>query len=559
MVFQSISYNEVDPKSPIDDTLMFKIKDNFDDLNGRLITAGNSPFFWEFLGPVYQLKSIKRSVGYGLVNKEFTPTVCRFMVKQSGVSGSLRFDIRKHTAPITPITGIDHQFTAATSSIARQGSSLSTQSVTRTAAQINTQSITFAKAAVNISSIIGLGSNLWRYNLASNLDVDWAIGTPITFASATAGGNNLTTTIVDVGISGQPYVTISNASGVAQVGAAGTAQPKIMSYNFTNPVAADFVAGRTAQMTSHTDAANNGTQTIYKVNSGGNNIWVINSTGTVQAATPGTVDVNTWKFALTAPASTTDYIVGERALTASHTSGGNNNNLLIVAVNSGGNNVVLENSAGVAQGGAAGTVDTNRWKYNLPSDPTTQLSVADNVYMDGHTTPANNGFFVLKDLSSTTIVVYNEVGVAQGGAAGNVYSGRKLVKFSSDQSANFTTDSYIEMQETVSGLYSMATGRAPFKVLQVNRGGGASYNVVIDNPSAPGQASPAGFVSVEMKSIFITKPELAAVVVGKNGKQNISGVNTDFVNAPIPASTPIMVYIEDVFTGNPQDLTILIS
>jgi len=565
MAFVALASTEVDAKSPLDDALFEKIKDNFDDLNSRVITAGNSPFVWELSGPLREIAYLKRSVGFGLINKEFTPSVCRFMLKKSGTSGSLAFDIRKHTRVNVAITGIDHQYSAATQSIARI-TGAATQSVTRAASQISTQSITFAKAAINVESIIQVpGTTLWRYNLASAPDSDWVVGDVVTFSSCTNAANDGNFALVEISQSGHPSVVVSNGSGVAQTGAAGSCQIRILSYNFTNPVASEFAAGEIATFASHTSGTNDGALTIYAVNQSGNNIWVkrTSSDGAVQAGVAGTVDTNQWKYTYSAAVSTTNFVVGEKAYFSGHTNSNNDGAYLIKAVNSGGNNIIAYNSAGVTQGGVAGNGDTNRWKYALPSDPSSQISAGDTVYLSGHTdSDENDGTFTVKEVNNSAgnnVVIYNTAGVAQGGAVGNTYTTRKLVKFAADQSANFTTDSYIEMTGCPSGLYNFTEGRAPFRVLQVNRGGGANYNVVIDNPTAPSQASPAGMVAVEMKSIFNTAPSLASSVVGLTANENIVGTSTDLISTAITAQTPLMVYLTEIPSGAPEDLTVLVA
>lgn len=565
MAYATIAAGDVDAKSPIDDSLMELIKADIDDLDLRTIAAGAKPFQLEITGKLKYFNTYKRSVAYGIVNEAFQPSRARFILKKSGTAGTLAFDIRKHTSPKTPITGIDFQYTAATQSIAQQGTGLSTQSIARATTQIATQSITHAKAAQNIQSIIllgyvdDLGSNNVQYNLDAAISVDTLIGDSIVIAGATTGANNGTFVIVDKNRGGGNNVVISNAAGVAQTGASGTTQEKIMSYNYTNPVHAYFAGGYSHIFATHTTGANNGTLLVYAINQGGNNIWVKNATGATQGGVAGTADSNFWKFALSAPANTTDYVVAEAAKTSGHTSALNDSGALpIIAVNDTGNNLVLYNAVGVAQGGVAGTINTNRWKYNLPSDPTTSSNVAvgHTVNQINHTTAANNGVFTVVDITSTTIVVYNTAGVVQAGVAGTTNTTKKLVKFSSDQSAVYTTDSYIEMQGCVDSLYNYFYQYAPFKVLQVNRGGGANFNVVIDAPTATAQASPAGYVQVEMKSIFTSSPSLAVDVTSIEPNQNINGSSTSFVVATIAANTPLMLYITSYMSGDPRDLMV---
>jgi hypothetical protein len=574
MAFTTIPSTDVDAKSPVDDTLLGFIKADLDDLDSRVVTAGAKPTLWEVQGRLKYLSTWKRSIAAGFLNDASQPTLCRFMVKKSGISGTLAFDLRKHTNLAIPITEVAHQYTANNSSISRKGSALNTQSIARFTTQIATQSITHAKAAQNVQSIILLGTqyisevstlNLVQYNLDAAISADTLPGDGITIASCTTGANNGNFTIVEKNRGGGNNVVVANASGVAQTGVAGTVQEKIMSYNYSNPLSTTgFTAGYAHDFLSHTTGANNGDFTVYAINQSGNNAWVKNVNGVLQAGVAGTLDTNFWQFNLSSAASSTDYIVGETVTTASHSTGGNNSGTLpIIAVNSGGNNLILYNTAGATQGGVAGTINTNRWSYNLPTDPTSQVSVGHTINLEGCTSGGNNGLFTVVETSASALTVYNTAGVAQGGAGGTVFSTRKLIKFSSDQSANFTTLSFIEMKGLVSSVYNYddaTSSIAPYSVLEINRGGGANYNVVINAPntpsSAPSQASPAGFVICEMKSIFSSAPSLAASLTSLEPNLNVVGSSTSFVTATIPANTPIMLYITSVMAGEPEDLTV---
>src|SRR3982751_5658510 len=130
MSFTALANAEVDAKSPMDDLLWGKVQADLDDLNSRVIAAGAAPFQYEVQGKLIRLTNYKRSIAMGVVNKEFTPTACRYLLKKSG-SSALGFDLRYHTSPRTAITAISHQYNAATSSISRRGSALSTQSISR--------------------------------------------------------------------------------------------------------------------------------------------------------------------------------------------------------------------------------------------------------------------------------------------------------------------------------------------------------------------------------------------------------------------------------------------
>ena len=561
MAFITLDPLDIDAKSPIDDNLMTQIKDNLDDLNSRVVAAGVAPFLLELQGKLSYMTTWQRSICAGIVNKEFTPSIARYALKKSGTSGNLGFDLRYHTAPKTAITAIASQFKASTSSIGGAGTGPVTQSVARATAQISTQTITHAKAAINIQSIINVGGNSWQYNLASALDSDVVAFDQIVVASATSGGNNGTFTITEKGRSKGNNFVVSNPSGAAQTAAAGTVQPKIMSYNFTNPVATMFVAGETALFSSHSNAANNGDFTIYAINQSGNNIWVKNSAGVVQGSAAGTADTDRWQFTYAAAVDTVDFVVGEYAKTLSHTSGANNGNFYICAVNSGGNNIILFNSSGVVQAGAGGQLYPNRYIYTFPTDPSAYVSVGDTIYCSGHTSSANNGTFVVKEVNhggGLCLTVANVSGVAQGSAVGTVATTKKLVSFASDQSAIYSTASWIEIQGCPDSTYNYYYTKAPFKVLQVNRGGGANYNVVVDVPAGAEQLSPAGYVQVEMKSIFTSPITIAADVSSLEGNQNLSGSSTAVNGNLVPVNTPLMLYITSYMSGDPQDLTVSI-
>ncbi len=562
MTFVPLTPAEVDAKSPIDDSLMGKIKDDLNDLDARVIVAGAAPFVWEITGQLKYIRNFKRSVGFGLVNKEFSPSICRILLKKSGTS-ALEIDIRKHTRPNTPITEIAHQYSDNTSSIAQFGSAINTQSVNVITPAVNTQSIVLGTPALNVTSIIKVhGSDQWRYNLSAAPSAFWAVGDVAIGASCTSGGNNGSFVISEVNQDGGFNIVVTNASGVAQVGAAGTLSLQCFAYTFVNPVSSDFVVGESAVFSGHTALNNDGTFMLVAVNSGGNNVIIKNQNGATQVGAAGTTTVGRWVFAYASPVSTT-FVVGDRAKMSGHTSGSNDGSFPIVAVNFGGNNLIVHNPNGIVQGSAGGTALTNIWKYSMPSDPTAQVSAADHVYASGHSNALNNGLFLVRSVTSTEINIYNPAGVAQGGAAGALTTTRKLVKFAADAASSYTVGSYIEMRNVVSRYYEAANLLAPFPVVQINRGGGANYNVVIEtaliSPAAPAQPSNAGRVVVEMQSIFNNKPSLAASMVSLSANENAETYSTDLTGTTIPAQTPVMLYLTSVPTGDAQDLTVLLS
>lgn len=500
-----IAASQTDFKSPIDDQLMDAIRLDLNDLDSRISSIGNYAYQFKLNGPIGSVRLPYRRIDGVLVAEARTFSTIKLFMENPGNSGSLEIDIRKYKTPNTAITALARQYSASINSIARAGSALNTQSITKATAQINTQSITQFKTSINISSIILLGNNLVRYNLASQPDSHWIVGDSVTTASATTGANNGAWTIVRVNDDGGNNIVVVNTAGVAQTGSAGTMRLNAWAYNFTNPVDSMFVAGEKALFASHTSAVNDGSLTMYAVNSGGNNIIVKSATGATQGGVAGTADALRWKYNLSS-AATSDYAAGESALFASHTSSVNDGTLPVMAVNSGGNNLVVYNTAGALQGGVAGTINTYRWIYALSSSPTSSFSVAQTFVSLNATSAFNNGTFTVKEVSrggTDNLVAYNILGVAQGGAVGTLVHSRMLVSFASDQSSIYSTASRV-------GLTNLATSsnEAEYTVLEVNRGGGSNFNVVVDMPSGFEQASPCGRVNLESRSLFSARPVL---------------------------------------------------
>lgn len=530
-----IAPTQVDAKSPVDDDLMDGIRQDLNDLDGRF--SGVKTFAYEFkvngplqfLTPSYGL--YKRLDG-ALVPAAQTLTTARLYCEIPGTSGSLIADIRKYRRVDIPITAIAKQFSSSITSITQVAPALATQSISRATGQISTQSISRWKATININSIILLGNNQVRYNLASSPDSDWREGDSITIASASNAANNGNFTILRINDDGANNIVITNASGVAQTGAAGNIALNAWAYVFTNPVNAQFVEGESATFATHSNAGNNGTFTIYAVNNGGNNIIVKNVNGVAQGAAAGTVNVNRWAYTFSAAAGS-DFNVGEFARMASHTNGANNGDFRITGVNVGGNNVVVFNAAGVAQGAAAGNVNTTRWIYALSSDPTSQYVVGQRAVISGATNPANNGTFAvvqINRLGTNNLVIVNTAGVTQAGAAGTLDHERTIISFAADQSAIFTTQSNIE----IGGAIPSSGNLGQFDVLEVNRGGGANYNVVVNNVLSVAQASPAGRVQIESKSILNSFLQIDFPLSGtQNTKNNrwLQNVVTTSLNA----------------------------
>lgn len=504
-----ISATQTDAKSPVDDNLMDSIREDLNYLDTAILSVQSFDYQFKINGPLQfltpQFGQYKRlDVGY--IVKAGAISVSRLLCEVPGASGTLEVDLRKYRRTGTAIRSITSQFTGSINSITQIAPAIATQSITRSTPQIATQSISLWKATLSVQSIVGLGSNLWRYALSASPDSAWVVGDSITISGCTNALNNGTFTIVRINDDGQNNIVITNASGVAQTGVAGTIQLNAWSYNFTNPVSSQFVAGENALFAGHTNANNNGNLAIYAINQAGNNIIVKNALGVAQAGVAGTVDTYRMQYNYAASVGS-DFVVGERARMASHTSGVNNGDLIITAVNSGGNNIIVYNSGGTTQGGVAGNANTTRWIYALASDPSTQFTVGQNCVISGATSGANNGTFEVKQINrsaTNNIVVSNTSGVTQVGAGGSLVHSRKIIAFASDQSSIYTTQSNIEIYNVPS-----AANTGYFDILEINRGGGANYNVVIDNPTGVDQLSPAGRIEIESKSIYAMRPTLS--------------------------------------------------
>ncbi len=559
MAFISLLPSQVDAKSPVDDTLMGTIKDDLDDLDSRFSTVKTFDYEFKINGDlsILPIGKYRRRLDGGLVAAAGTFTRARLFLENPGVSGSLEIDIRKYNTTNVLIAALSRQYSAAINSVTQIAPALATQSISRFVAQINTQSISRWKSSINISSIILLGANLVRINLASALDADWLVGDSITIASASSGANNVTATLVRINDDGGNNIVITNASGVAQTAAAGTVSLNAWAYNYVNPVSTTgFVATESVIFATHSTGANNGTFTIYAVNSGGNNIIIKNSAGVAQAGVAGTADTSRWNYTYSASVAA-DFVVGESARMASHSTGANNGDFVIRAVNSGGNNIIVSNAAGVAQGGVAGTANTTRWIYALPTDPTSSFSVGQTFIASGTTSALNSGTFTVKQINRSAVnnlVISNVNGVTQAGAVGTLDHTRMLVSFTADQSSIYTTASRVNIVDTVSPL-----NLGEFTALEINRGGGANYNVVIENATGVVQASPCGRINFESRSIFNTKPilTLPTNILNRTNRDLKYVTSTDFNSeATVTAGTILAMEFTQIPLGSPSDCVI---
>ena len=562
MAFTSIAASAVDAKSPISENLMELIKSNEDDLDARASAVGSFDYQFKINGYLSSLITARKNRLDGVnISKASTLAACRLLLEDAGIGGTLEADIRRATIPNVEITAVQPLFSGAIQSIARAGSAINTQSIARATAQISTQSVALFKTALNINSIVDMGydsdhgGHIWKINLSGAPDADYTAQS-VKLASTAGGSNDGNFTCVRVKDDGGNNVVIVNAGGVAQNSAAGTLQLNMWKYTFTNPVDAHFAAGEIATMASHTAGGNDGALEIYAINQGGNNIIVKNTAGVAQAGVAGNANCNQWYFAASSAMSTTDYVVGEYTKTTSHSTGGNNGSLPIREVNVIGNGLTLYNASGAVQGGAAGTMETQRWVYAFSADPSSDVSAADNVIFYGATTTANNGTFAVKQVNrsaGSNLVIHNVDGVAQGGAVGNVTTSKKKVKFATDQSTNITTDSRIFIVNCPNIL------EGDYDVAQVNRGGGSNYNAVISTTGTAEQYGPCGRVAIETKSVFDTRPSVTYATKAYNwqGLQIVASSNAVF-NATrkiIPGDTLVFADVLSVPTGS-KNLTI---
>lgn len=555
--FIDIALEDVDAKSPVDDTLATAIAEDLYYLKNNISGGGGSGggFDWKVNGKLSSIRSRLpfRTIDGAWISASRTIANHAVFLELPGTSGTLEIDVRKYISPITPILEIEHQFESAISSISRAGASINTQSITRSTPQVSTQSISYWKTAISIDSIILLGSGKVRLNLATPTDADWKVGDYIKIDSATSGANNVTAKILFLNQDGGDNIVISNSGGVDQPAPAGNVNLQAFAYVLINPASTQFSAGEKALFASHTSGVNDGSFEIYKINQGANNIIVKNEVGVVQAGVAGTIDVLRFSYNYSS-AVAADYVAGENALMASHTTPANNGNLPITNINLGGNNIVVYNPLGATQGGVAGTADTNRWIYALPNDPTTFFNAGEFINVIGATSSFNNGVFEVVEVSRSALdnlVVYNESGVTQGGAVGDLYHTRKILHFDSDLSAIYSTLSRVHIQNTSRGL---ADG--VYDVVQVNRGGGANYNIVVEIEDAETQLSPAGRIELESKSIFSTRPTIT--YTGYKNQYSSNGV-LDVTQKVIAANSMIAIDILQIPNGSPENLTVHIS
>lgn len=580
-----IASTQTDAKSPIDQQLMDAIRLNQEYLDTAVGAVGGAGIFnFRVNGNLSNLfgkldQGLGKRLDGGIATNAVTFSKARLYLETMGTKGAVEIDVLRHKKLEHSIKEIVAQYSGTTQSVGRLGTSQNTQSIAQATADISTQTIDFVKSTLNIESItsvpeidpIGGNGMLIVFSGTTLLDADYESLDYMNFTGCTNAANNGVFQIVQTNYNGLPSVVISNASGVEQLSAAGTGQLGLREYTYLASTDDDFVAGEEVTLSGHTDSNNNGTLLIYKTNQGGNNLWVKrydSNWGASQASPAGTAKCSRYIYAFSAGVDATQYVVGEKAEMAGHTNSLNNGKFVIKRVNHTGNNLYISNYDGVVQAGAAGTVDTLRWLYSTPSDSSSDISVGDNVKFSGHTSANNDGTFEIKFVNRfavNNIEVYNENGVAQGGAAGTHTTVYKILKFHTDLSANYTAN---KSKVLLEGIHSTSDDIIDeFDVVEVNRGGGANYNIVLDAEGLTAQTVAVGRVANEARSLFTSRPRiespqertfLGTTVGGLKRTMQVDDTATFDVGG-VDADDILTMDILEVMTGDHSNLVLSLS
>jgi hypothetical protein len=494
----------------------------------------------------------------------------------------LEIDVRKYKTPNTPITKIERQYTGSVSSILRTTATLATQSISRISKTVNTQTITLWKAPFNIQSIVPISANRVRFNLdrAVDSDIEALLKAQVAISVKVEGATNVVNNgnflqVQVVNDDGHPSLTLSQLdsgwTGALQESAAGTLTLLLLSINLTDPAPAEYYQGVYVQLAGHSSGVNSNSVQVVATNQGGNNIIFGWNAATTQNSASGTANLQQWIHTLLSPANVNHYAIGDKVETSGHTSAGNNATSLIVrGINVGGNNLILENLNGVAQASPAGLITPYHWVVSLGSVTTNKLLIGSEVIVAGASNSANNGRFFVRELNrggAENVVIYNFAGVAQGGAAGVCNSLRAIFWFSSDQSAQYSLNSIV----TTSGC-QYASNNLESAVKEINRGGGANYNLVLEVPdlttTSIAQNIPLGRVIYEARSLFTTRPVLkidnsfSDVSTGRQ-RHMIKATNGVFGPEAVVLENEMLaldiIRYPDLFPTGPENLVVRIS
>ena len=568
MAFTPIAPTETEFKAPIDETLMEKIRLNFDDHESRIGGGGGGggSIAFKVNGSLVKLASLLGSdPTYGQkldgahVTAGQTFTRVRAYLKKNGNVGTTRFDLRRHIRVNHPITFVNFQMDRDIQSIGKVGSPLATQAATKRTPQINTQLINRAKGSVTGESVVVIEAGVSaRYNLAGiALDADWKVGQKVKITGMGNANNNGEFFILEVNPEGHPGLVVGNTVAVNESGASGTINLQMFEYVFTNPVDVQgFKVGEIAILVGHTLAGNNGNFEIIRINDGGNNLIVYSNTigADTQGAPAGVADSTRWVYTFAAAVLTTDYFQGENLFASGHVSGNNNGQFEVAEINQAGNNLVVINLNGAVQGGSGGAVETLRWIYAFNVDPDPDIDLGDIVIFSGCSSANNNGQFDVREINRfalNNIVVYNTIGVTQGGVAGVARSEKVVVGFDTDFSLDYDIARSFAL---LKGFVNIANN-GEYKVVETNRGGGSAKNIVILNDSAIEELVPIGQVDLETRSLF--NSPLPEIPTGEDVV--FAGASAIFNPATVESDAMVTLDILELPDGLPEDFSIDLS
>lgn len=540
MPFVVISPTQTDAKSPVDDLLMDTIREDLDYLLTAIAGSNAQPFDFRVDGNLMELAysehsaqtvrrdsnaplgglSIAHRLDGTLIARTQTLTASKLYLERGARGGSLICDLRKYRQVNHGIQRIDPKFTDAMSGTAsRLLTGVPTQSVTRATPVINTQSIALWKPSLNVQSIYriypGDRAAYRQINLDSAPDSDWKIGDRITLSGTTTEDG--TYQIVEVNRDGGFNVVIAGelvgGPFSDQTTPAGTCDLLAWAYTYSNPVDSAFTVGDRVAMAGHTSGGNNFTgvsvsnPSIYAINQGGNNIIVKNQNGVAQAGAAGTASCLRWIYAYTAATDTVNFQVGKFANFSGHTSGNNNGTRLVLAIDVAGFNVTVFNASGVTQAGIAGSLNSCYFVLPTVADLSASVAVGDWLRFGSNTLLQ---IFDVNVLSGLNLVIYG--GSTDYTANSNNLEATKIVlKLDADYSTIYSSASRIEVVDTIG--FSSVSIDGIFNVTEVNFGGGANYNVVIETNGFTGLLTssmpyPAGRIITESRSVYSVKPRI---------------------------------------------------
>lgn len=455
----------VDFKSPVDEFLMSTLRNNQRFLKCQTeanALSGGQGIEFKVNGNFdnLTLPADGVSLDAGFVTEPLALSKCKMFVKDQGSGGTFTFDIQREKYLRVPIYQIIEIFSANTQSVDRGSAALLTQTVVRSEAQLSTQTIEFAYASENIDNIIQVqGSALFQINFDPSVD--------------------LTGDEYEIG----NYIDVSGC----------------------------------------TNAGNNGVFQIYDRNRcDGSNIVVQNASGVDESTSPGSIKANIAKYTLTV-AAPVNFSAGEQALFASHTDASNDGTLEIFKTNVAGNNILVKGGATaiVTQGSAAGTIDTNRWRYSFTVTANDAFVVGEVAEFTSHTSANNDGSFEIlskNDDSAFNVTVYNVNGVVQGGVAGQVDTNRWVYNLNLDPAGFFVVG-----DTAVMASHTDPNNDGNFTLVDVKYLG--NNNVVVYNASGAVQAGVAGTVDHLQKAITFRADQSANFTTGKSSVTVVDTAN----------------------------------